>query len=48
MELVIRAALEGSSINLSLGFSHPVKHDLPEGVTAELPSNTEIILKING
>ena len=40
-----RAALEGSSINLSLGFSHPVKHELPEGVTAELPSNTEIILK---
>ena len=40
-----RAALEGSSINLSLGFSHPIKHDLPEGVTAELPSNTEIILK---
>ena len=40
-----RAALEGSSINLSLGFSHPVKHDLPEGVTAELPSNTEIILR---
>ena len=40
-----RAALEGNSINLSLGFSHPIKHDLPEGVTAELPSNTEIILK---
>ena len=40
-----RAALEGSSINLSLGFSHPIKHDLPEGVTAELPSNTEIILR---
>lgn len=40
-----RAALEGSTINLSLGFSHPVKHELPEGVTAELPSNTEIILK---
>ena len=40
-----RAALEGNTINLSLGFSHPIKHDLPEGVTAELPSNTEIILK---
>tara|TARA_Y100001958_G_C21075028_1_gene433273 strand:+ start:213 stop:746 length:534 start_codon:yes stop_codon:yes gene_type:complete len=40
-----RATLEGSTINLSLGFSHPIKHDLPEGVTAELPSNTEIILK---
>jgi large subunit ribosomal protein L6 len=40
-----RAALEGNSINLSLGFSHPIVHDLPEGVTAELPSNTEIVLK---
>lgn len=40
-----RATLEGNSINLSLGFSHPIKHDLPDGVTAELPSNTEIILK---
>ena len=39
-----RANLEGNSINLSLGFSHPIKHKLPEGVTAELPSNTEIIL----
>ncbi len=40
-----RATLEGDSINLSLGFSHPIKHDLPEGVSADLPSNTEIILK---
>ena len=37
-----RAVLEGSSINLSLGFSHPVKHDLPEGVTAELPSKQKL------
>ena len=40
-----RAALEGNTINLSLGFSHPIKHDLPDGVTADLPSNTEIVLK---
>ena len=40
-----RATLEGNSINLNLGFSHPIKHDLPEGVSADLPSNTEIILK---
>jgi len=40
-----RAKLEGNIIELSLGFSHPVKHELPEGVSAELPSNTEIILK---
>tara|TARA_Y100001970_G_scaffold250734_1_gene322793 strand:- start:18850 stop:19383 length:534 start_codon:yes stop_codon:yes gene_type:complete len=40
-----RANLNGNTIELSLGFSHSVKHDLPEGVTAELPSNTEIVLK---
>ena len=40
-----RATLEGNSINLNLGFSHPIKHELPEGVTADLPNNTEIILK---
>ena len=40
-----RAKLEGKVIELSLGFSHPVKHELPNGVSAELPSNTEIILK---
>ena len=40
-----RAKLEGKVIELSLGFSHPVKHELPDGVSAELPSNTEIILK---
>ena len=40
-----RATLEGNTINLNLGFSHPIKHELPEGVSADLPSNTEIILK---
>ena len=40
-----RAQLKGTSLNLSLGFSHPVVHELPEGVTAELPSQTEIILR---
>ena len=40
-----RAKLAGNIIELSLGFSHPVKHELPDGVSAELPSNTEIILK---
>jgi len=32
-------------LELSLGYSHPVFYDLPEGVTAELPSQTEIVLK---
>lgn len=40
-----RAQANGSVINLSLGFSHPVEYKLPEGVTAEVPSNTVIVLK---
>ncbi|WGL18258.1 50S ribosomal protein L6 [Microbulbifer bruguierae] len=40
-----RAKASGKSVNLSLGFSHPVDYDLPEGVTAETPSQTEIVLK---
>jgi len=40
-----RAKLSGNKIELSLGFSHPVVYELPEGVTAELPSQTEIVLK---
>ena len=40
-----RAKAEGKSLNLSLGFSHPVDHAIPEGVTCETPSQTEIILK---
>lgn len=40
-----RAQAQGASVNLSLGFSHPIVFQLPEGVTAETPSNTEIVLK---
>jgi len=40
-----RAAVKGNSINLTLGFSHPVEHALPEGVTAESPSQTELVIK---
>ncbi|QIL91473.1 50S ribosomal protein L6 [Microbulbifer harenosus] len=40
-----RAKAAGKSVNLSLGFSHPVDYDLPEGVSAETPSQTEIVLK---
>ncbi|MGL4589507.1 MAG: 50S ribosomal protein L6 [Mycoplasmatales bacterium] len=39
-----RAALQGKVLNLSLGFSHPVNMDIPEGLTVEVPSNTEIII----
>ena len=40
-----RAQVQGSAIDLTLGFSHPVVYNLPQGVTAETPSQTEIVLK---
>ena len=40
-----RAKAAGSSLNLTLGFSHPVDYALPNGVTVETPSQTEIVLK---
>ena len=40
-----RAQAQGKKINLTLGFSHPVSYELPEGVTAETPSQTEIVLR---
>lgn len=39
-----RAQAQGNAINLSLGFSHPVVHKLPEGVKVETPSATEIVV----
>ncbi|SDM13507.1 LSU ribosomal protein L6P [Modicisalibacter muralis] len=40
-----RAQASGKTLNLTLGFSHPVEYTLPEGVTAETPKNTTIVLK---
>ncbi|MBV7316422.1 50S ribosomal protein L6 [Shewanella sp. NIFS-20-20] len=40
-----RAKITGSDIDLTLGFSHPLVHKLPAGVTAECPSQTDIILR---
>lgn len=40
-----RAQAKEKSITLSLGFSHPVEYNLPQGVTAENPNNTTIVLK---
>ena len=40
-----RAAAQGDKINLTLGFSHPVVHQLPQGVKAETPTQTEIVIK---
>jgi large subunit ribosomal protein L6 len=39
-----RAKVEGSSLHLTLGFSHPVVYQLPEGVKAETPSQTDIVI----
>ena len=40
-----RAQAQGKKINLSLGFSHPVVHEVPEGITVETPSQNEIVVK---
>ncbi|NLD70292.1 MAG: 50S ribosomal protein L6 [Limnobacter sp.] len=40
-----RVQAQGTSLNLSLGFSHPVVYRLPEGVKAETPTQTEIVIK---
>ena len=40
-----RAKVQGQKLNLTLGFSHPVNYDVPEGVTIEMPTQTEILVK---
>jgi large subunit ribosomal protein L6 len=40
-----RAQAKGKVVNLTLGFSHPIDYELPEGITAETPSQTEIVIK---
>lgn len=40
-----RAAMQGKSLNLTLGFSHPVNYAVPEGISIETPSQTEIVVK---
>ena len=40
-----RAAVQGNKLNLTLGFSHPVVVDIPDGITIETPSQTEIVIK---
>lgn len=40
-----RAQVQGKKLNLTLGFSHPVAFDIPEGITIETPSQTEILVK---
>jgi large subunit ribosomal protein L6 len=40
-----RAQIQGSQVKLQLGFSHDILHSMPEGITAECPTQTEIIIK---
>ena len=42
-----RAASQGNTLNLTLGFSHPVSYVVPEGVSIETPSQTEIVVRGN-
>ncbi len=39
-----RAQLKGNSLNLTLGFSHPVNYLIPEGIKIETPSQTEVVI----
>lgn len=39
-----RAKAQGKNLNLTLGYSHPIDYTLPDGVTAETPSQTEIVI----
>jgi len=48
LELVgvgFRAQVQGKNLNLTLGFSHPVNVSIPEGISIETPSQTEIVVK---
>jgi large subunit ribosomal protein L6 len=40
-----RAQAQGAKLNLALGFSHPIDFQMPEGITVETPSQTEIVIK---
>ena len=40
-----RAKAQGKTLNLVVGYSHPIDYTLPEGITAETPTQTEIVIK---
>jgi large subunit ribosomal protein L6 len=40
-----RGQVKGKILDLTLGFSHPVEYDIPEGITVETPSQTEVVVK---
>lgn len=39
-----KAQAQGSTLNLDLGYSHPINHKMPEGITVQTPTQTEVIL----
>lgn len=40
-----RAQAQGKVLNLTLGYSHPINYEVPDGITVETPSQTEIVVK---
>jgi large subunit ribosomal protein L6 len=40
-----KAQAQGAALNLDLGYSHPISHKMPTGVTVETPNQTEIVLR---
>ncbi|MDG2175136.1 MAG: 50S ribosomal protein L6 [Gammaproteobacteria bacterium] len=40
-----RAKAQGNTLNITVGYSHPIDYTLPEGITADTPSQTEIVIK---
>ncbi|RZQ55231.1 50S ribosomal protein L6 [Pseudidiomarina tainanensis] len=40
-----RANTAGSKLNLTLGYSHPIEFDIPQGITIEVPAQTEVVVK---
>jgi large subunit ribosomal protein L6 len=40
-----RAQMKGAALNLTLGFSHPIEYKVPEGITIETPTQTEVVVK---
>jgi large subunit ribosomal protein L6 len=40
-----RASMQGKTLNLNLGFSHPVEFVAPDGITIEVPGQTEVLVK---
>jgi len=40
-----RAQAQGKTLNLTLGYSHPINFEIPEGITIETPSQTEVVVR---